>query len=172
MSMATSPLPHASSHRTPLRWLGVLLGVVLLSTAVARWQGWHVPRDDAAIAESLNLRFVDTPNGDVQVIEVDPTRLLATFSGEQGFLRGTLRALMRERRRQGLDALAPFTLRRHIDARLVLLDPLTSQRIDLDSFGPSNKAVFAGLFDPSLHTQAASAATSAATSDLTLGKRP
>ena len=113
-------------------------------------------------------RFIDAPNGDVQVIEVDPERLLATFSGEQGFLRGTLRALMRERRRQGLDALAPFTLRRHTDARLVLLDPLTTQRIDLDSFGPSNKAVFAGLFEPALNTP-----TQTATSpDLTLGRRP
>ena len=165
MSLAATPL-----HRSPLTWLGVLLGVVLLGTAVARWQGWQVPRDDAAVAQSLSLRFVDAPNGDVQVIKVDPERVLATFSGEQGFLRGTLRALMRERRRQGLDALAPFTLRRHADGRVVLLDPLTTQRIDLVSFGPSNHAVFARLIEP-VSTQAALPAPTLST-DFTSGRQP
>jgi hypothetical protein len=28
---------------------------------------------------------------------------------------------------------------------LLLIDPTQGERIDLDSFGPSNKAVFAGL---------------------------
>jgi hypothetical protein len=31
------------------------------------------------------------------------------------------------------------------DGRLTLLDPSTQQRIDLEAFGPSNVAVFAGL---------------------------
>ena len=77
---------------------------------------------------------------------------------------------MRERRRQGLDALAPFTLRRHTDGRVVLLDPLTTQRIDLVSFGPSNHAVFARLIEP-VSTQAALPAPTLST-DLTLGRRP
>lgn len=157
-----------SLHRSPIAWVGVLLGVVLLGTAMARWQGWHVERGDTAVVQTLSLRFVDTPNGEVQVIDMQVDRALATFSGEQGFLRGTLRALMRERRRQALDALAPFTLRRHSDARLVLFDPLTTQRIDLDSFGPSNKAVFANLFELASNKTAASSLSP----ELTLGTRP
>jgi hypothetical protein len=43
-------------------------------------------------------------------------------------------------------------LRRLSDASLLLLDPVSGQQILLDSFGPSNKAVFARLLpiaDPS-----------------------
>jgi hypothetical protein len=38
------------------------------------------------------------------------------------------------------------------DGRLTLLDPSTQQRIDLEAFGPSNVAVFAGLQKTSLAT--------------------
>ncbi|MFN5254812.1 MAG: photosynthetic complex assembly protein PuhC, partial [Limnohabitans sp.] len=70
---------------------------------------------------------------------------VARFSGEQGFLRSTLRALARERQREKISAEAPFLLIGRTDGRLTLLDPATGQRIDLESFGPSNAAVFAGL---------------------------
>ena len=65
------------------------------------------------------------------------------MTGEQGFLRGVLRSLMRERRRSGLDLRAPLALLARPDGRLTLSDPSTGQRIDLESFGPSNLAVFA-----------------------------
>jgi putative photosynthetic complex assembly protein len=68
--------------------------------------------------------------------------------GEQGFLRGALRSLVRERRRRGGDASAPFTLIGRADGRLTLADATTGQRIDLESFGPTNAAVFARWLTP------------------------
>lgn len=140
-----SRLPLSKTLPLPVVWLGGLLALVLLGTALARWQGWQARAADAAVQQELRLRFDDTAQGDVAVVDTATQRTLAVFSGEQGFLRGTLRALTRERRRQGGDAQTPFVLRSHTDARLVLLDPQTGQRIDLDSFGPSNKGVFASL---------------------------
>jgi len=130
---------------SPVGWLGGLVVLVLLATALARWQGWHDRVPDAPLQWERALRFDDTAQGEVRVSDAQNGQVIALFAGEQGFLRGTLRALVRERRRQSLDESSPFWLRGHADARLVLWDPATGQRIDLDSFGPSNKAVFARL---------------------------
>ena len=133
------------SLTNPVGWLGGLVVLVLLATALARWQGWQDRVPDAPLQWERALRFEDTAQGAVQVSDALSGESVALFAGEQGFLRGTLRALVRERRRQSADETTPFLLRGHADARLVLFDPTTGQRIDLDSFGPSNKAVFARL---------------------------
>lgn len=129
----------------PITWLGGLLLLVLMGTAAARWQGWQTHAPELAVQQELSLRFGDTPGGDVEVLNAHTAQRLAVYSGEQGFLRGTLRALVRERRRWSADSDVPFVLRQQSDASLWLLDPVSGQRILLDSFGPSNKAVFARL---------------------------
>jgi putative photosynthetic complex assembly protein len=74
--------------------------------------------------------------------------LVASVQGEQGFLRGALRALSRERRARGLGPEQPFQLIARPDGRLTLVDPVTDQRIDLESFGPINAGKFASLLEP------------------------
>lgn len=131
-------------------------GLMLATLAVVAWQRWeHVnaPRAEAAVTDVLwqrSLRFEDRPNGDIAVI--DPTAgpqgaEIHRFQGEQGFARGTLRALARARAQSGLGPQQPFVLTAHRDGRLVLSDPATGQRISLESFGPTNLAVFAVLRD-------------------------
>ena len=56
-----------------------------------------------------------------------------------------MRSLVRERKRQGLGPETPFQLLARADGRLTLLDPSTGRRIDLESFGPTNSAVFQRL---------------------------
>jgi len=65
--------------------------------------------------------------------------------GEQGFVRGILRTLSRERMRRGIGSGPTFELIGHTDGRLTLLDPATGHRINLESFGPTNMASFAML---------------------------
>ena len=67
------------------------------------------------------------------------------MTGANGFLRGTLRGLARERKRQGVGAEQPFRLIGRADGRLTLEDPATGRRVDLESFGPTNAAVFAQM---------------------------
>jgi putative photosynthetic complex assembly protein len=59
-----------------------------------------------------------------------------------------MRGLARERRRQGVGADIPFQLIGRSDGRLTLVDPGTGRRVDLESFGPTNAAVFARLMAP------------------------
>ena len=67
------------------------------------------------------------------------------FEGEQGFIRGILRSMARQRRGEGLSAAQPFHLVAWADGRITLDDPATGERIELEAFGPTNAAVFATL---------------------------
>jgi putative photosynthetic complex assembly protein len=129
----------------PMAWIGVVLLAVLVSVGLARWSGLDPRTPDAAVQWQRALQFADSPDGDVTVIDANTQQAVARFSGEQGFLRSTLRALARERHREKIGTDAPFLLIGRADGRLTLLDPTTQQRIDLESFGPNNAAVFASL---------------------------
>jgi putative photosynthetic complex assembly protein len=70
-------------------------------------------------------------------------KTLTVLHGEQGFVRGTLRALTRERYSRGIGSEVPFDLIARVDGRVTLFDPSTGQRVDLESFGPTNTGEFA-----------------------------
>jgi putative photosynthetic complex assembly protein len=129
----------------PIGWLLALMALTLGVVAWAQQQGWRVATPDAPTAWEMSLQFKDLPNGDIAVLDAQQGLTLREFSGEQGFLRGSLRALARQRRIAEADRDAPVLLRALVDGRLLLIDPTQGARIDLDSFGPSNKAVFASL---------------------------
>jgi putative photosynthetic complex assembly protein len=139
---------------SPLGWgtpwpIWALGGLLALTLAAVAWQsqvgGGPVVQATPAVQWQRSLRFEDRPNGDIAVLDAASQREVARFQGEQGFLRGSLRALARERQRQGMGPQAPFELSGHVDGRLTLLDVATGQRIALESFGPSNSAVFSQL---------------------------
>jgi putative photosynthetic complex assembly protein len=145
MTVNARPQSVVSPIRWPIRFLIVFLGATLLLVAIARLSGisWHAA--DADTVWQRQLVFVDTSGGSVLVKDHLTGKTLAQFDGEQGFLRGTLRALARERKRRGIGPEAPFSVLGRSDGRLTLMDPSTSQRIDLESFGPTNSAVFEKL---------------------------
>jgi putative photosynthetic complex assembly protein len=130
----------------PIWALGALLALTL---AAAAWQsrvgGGPATAEVPSVQWQRSLRFEDRPNGDIAVLDAGTQREVARFQGEQGFLRGSLRALARERQRSGMGPQAPFELSGHVDGRITLRDTVTGQRIALESFGPSNSAVFAQL---------------------------
>lgn len=128
-----------------MAWIGVFLLALLVAVGLARWSGLDPRTPDAAVQWQRDLHFRDLPGGDVAVLDSRNGQIVAQFSGEQGFLRSSLRALARERHREKISNDAPFLLIGRTDGRLTLQDPSTGQRIDLESFGPINAAVFAGL---------------------------
>ena len=78
---------------------------------------------------------------------IDPANgnQITSIQGEQGFVRGVLRALARERKKNGLGSEQPFELIARKDGRFTLYDPATNARIDLEAFGPTNVSVFSHL---------------------------
>ena len=141
----SDPLPARTSG---LPWpVWAMLGLALITLAGVGWQrlAGGPPAQVADVTWQRALHFEDRSNGDVAVLDAQDRREVARFQGEQGFLRGALRALSRERRARGLGPEQPFQLMARPDGRLTLVDPVTDQRIDLESFGPTNASAFARL---------------------------
>ena len=124
--------------------LGMALSTLVL-VGIARWTGTKVEQFDSPVTSSRALRFEDTPNGAVAVIDPGTGSEIARFEGEQGFVRGVLRAISRERKRRGVDHHLPLLLQGHADGSLTLDDTATGERINLESFGQTQRASFAAL---------------------------
>jgi putative photosynthetic complex assembly protein len=101
--------------------------------------------DEAPLAQRL-LRFEDGPDGSVLILDAASRTVLARFPvAEGGFVRGTLRALARERRQEEQGREAPFRLSAWRDGQLTLDDTATGRRVDLTAFGSTNSGAFARL---------------------------
>ncbi len=143
----------------PLHWtrrvrseFNPAVGFAIFAIACLALVGWvrlTAPATAPAVITSSAMRvlnFIDQPDGSISVIDHQTKDVIDHFSGEQGFLRGTLRALVRERKLRGLtDQAQAFELIAHDGGRLTLRDPATGSTIALESFGPTNTAVFGRL---------------------------
>jgi putative photosynthetic complex assembly protein len=133
--------------RGPLLAAALLLGSALLAVATVRVTGIgaSVTSDAPAVSERA-LRFEDRGDGSIAVFDAASNRQVDSVApGTNGFVRGTLRGLARERKREGIGPEAPFQLIGRADGRLTLVDPATGRRVDLESFGPTNAAAFSQM---------------------------
>ena len=131
-------------------------GLALMAMACVALVAWVRIATPSATTETIKteqtqqlrvLRFIDQSDGSISVIDTSTDLQIQRFEGEQGFLRGTLRALVRERRLRGspTETANAFELIAHSGGRLTLRDPVTGTAIALESFGSTNLAVFAQL---------------------------
>jgi putative photosynthetic complex assembly protein len=135
----------------PLMAMAALVLSSLVGVSAVRLSGMSaVQQADAATLATRQLRFVDRDDGGIAVLDaVNGDLLTIVAPGTNGFLRSTMRGLVRERKRQGLGPELPFELLGRADGRLTLVDPGTGRRVDLESFGTTNSAVFAQLLPTS-----------------------
>ena len=141
LSAAPSPAPD-SFPRWVIWTTSFLLLFALGAVALVRITGNGPDQLAADTVSERSLRFEDEVGGGVAVIDGETGKLLKTITGEQGFMRGALRALTRDRIARKIGSEQPFKLISRTGGRLTLFDPVSGQRIDLDSFGPTNAAVF------------------------------
>ncbi len=116
----------------------------------------HVHRSTPAAAvpapiQVRELRFEDRPDGSLAAIDTKTGDVAGIVApGTNGFVRGVLRGMFRNRKLESLGHDAHFRLAREADNHLTLEDPDTRRHVDLDSFGPTNSAAFARFLGPSL----------------------
>lgn len=131
------------------RWVliaaGAIIAFTLLSVALVRLTGNGPDQRAAAGVVERHLRFHDMADGGIQVSDAANGQTIATIRGEQGFVRGALRTLARERKARGLGAEQPFRLIAGVNGGLSLEDPATGHRVDLSAFGPTNAGNFTRL---------------------------
>jgi putative photosynthetic complex assembly protein len=154
MNPRAQTLSGAVAPDTFPRWVlmcaGGILALTLIAVGLVRITGNGPDQLAAAVTAERLLRFEDAPDGGVAVTDGSTGQPITVLRGELGFVRGSLRALTRERFSRGIGAEPPFKLIARTDNRLTLFDPVTGQRIDLESFGPANAGTFARLLDPHL----------------------
>ena len=143
--------PRSATPDTFPRWFvygaGAVIAFSLISVGIVRLSGNGPDQRPPAAAQERSLRFVDQPDGTVGVIDGRTGETVATLKGEQGFVRGALRALSRERKASGIGAEQPFHLIAGKDGTLTLVDPVTKGRIALETFGPTNAGSFARFLE-------------------------
>ena len=152
-----------SFPRAPLWGAACLVGLVLAAATYGRLSGMGAAQPLSTAISARYLSFADRGDGAVMIDDAGPRGTgpnvaIETATGQNGFLRGTLRGFARTRRAEGVGAGAPFLLTAWADGRLTLQDPSTGRRADLEAFGPDNVAVFAHLLVPPSRMAAATPA--------------
>lgn len=146
--------PGAPPMRVPKPALVMAAALVLFTFALAasaRWFGFGAFREraDVAVLHERQLRFADADDGGIVVRDAATDSVAAHLEpGTNGFLRGAMRALTRDRRAAGIGAEPPFRLVRYADGRLVLHDPATGRSVTITSFGPTQVEAFDRLLAP------------------------
>jgi putative photosynthetic complex assembly protein len=141
-----NPMTAKSFSKTAGFIIGSLLLTLVAGIAYMKMTGGTAQVAPVSpIIEQRALRFLDAAEGNVAVIDYKTGKQIATVTGQAGFVRGALRALVRERKLAGEGSDKPFNLIAYQDGRLTLEDTVSAQRIDLGSFGPENAANFAGF---------------------------
>ncbi len=143
--MTATPARRPSFPHVPLFGAAALLGFVLLAAVVGRLTGSGVEPPKAPVTAERSLRFADRGDGAVVVSLADSGQVLDVMTGQNGFLRGTLRGFARTRRMDGVGSLPPLRLTGYADGRLTLFDPSTHRMVELEAFGSENEAVFVRL---------------------------
>ena len=133
--------------RGALLGAAALVALTLVLAATARVSGvglTRMPEADPVVVREL--RFGDRADGAVVISDWRTREVITVLPpGTNGFTRGVMRGMARERRSMDIDSAPPFRLTRWSDGRLSLEDPSTGRRIELDAFGPTNTAAFANL---------------------------
>jgi len=142
-----------AAHRQPeaiprpvLAAVGALVAFTIAITAIARLAAHDAPAPALTDGSTRALRFTDLEGGRVEVRDAATGARLALLQpGEGGFVRATLRSLVRERRRRGVGEEPPFEVAVPWPGHVVLADPATGRQVPLEAFGPTNAAAFAAF---------------------------
>jgi putative photosynthetic complex assembly protein len=141
-------------HKVPLMLMGGLVAITLALTAsvsLGFFERQAVPAEARAAAgvkpaDERTLRFLDEADGIVRVEDGATGEVLQRFGqGEGGFIRASVRSLVHQRRIRDEGPTVPFTLTQWDNGGLTLSDPVTGRSVEVSSFGPDNRAVFANL---------------------------
>lgn len=147
---ARDAMPQIRVPRGPL--FGALAVVVVAASAAvaARTTGAGATREAESAGRPVErrvLRFADAPDGGILVYDGATGALAGRLApGGDGFLRGALRAMARERHLARIGPERPFVLTRWSGGGLTLDDSVTRMHVAVSAFGPTQVASFERVF--------------------------
>ena len=122
--------------------IGLLAGCIVVGLLVGKMEKVDLAPPDARPTEIRDLRFQDRADGAVVVLDAPSNRVVDVLEPvDDGFVRGIVRSLARERKRLDIGADAPFRMIAWSDGRLSIEDTVTGHRAELiGTFGQTNTA--------------------------------
>jgi putative photosynthetic complex assembly protein len=149
MTVLAAPSPRQFSKLAPRLIPGivaVILSGVLLCATLARLENFAGAPATPAVIAKAELTFTDLADGGVSVRNAGGQVVATIPARDDGFLRMTLRLLAAARLRQHIGQEQPFMLTEFAGGRMLLADPATGLRVELEAFGPSNVGEFTHFF--------------------------
>lgn len=146
--------PHQDAVPKPALYAGIGIVCLALTSAIAGSMAdiGAVRAPDVAIVQERGLRFsaaagLDALAGEIAVIDAASGAEALVLADEgDGFIRGVLRALARDRMLSALPTTeADAQLVLWADGRLSIRDLATNTEIELSGFGADNRAAFQRL---------------------------
>ena len=128
-----------------------LIALSVAVTAVVRIQRIQAPALPSAEAgmtptRMIDLQFADSADGGVSIRNYANGREVSHLAPDSnGFIRGVMRGLVRERKMRHIGSAPPFRLAQWPDRHMTLTDSATGAQIDLDAFGDINRDAFSVL---------------------------
>jgi putative photosynthetic complex assembly protein len=128
----------------------LMVGAVAWSLCAAAFSRVTGPATDNPTSERVvvmrYLTFTDLANGGIEIRDAETQKVVDVAQpGTNGFLRATLRGLAQTRKRDSLSEEVPFRLTGYADHRVVLVDPTSGRKVELEAFGSANVGVFSNL---------------------------
>jgi putative photosynthetic complex assembly protein len=157
----TEPTSFRPFPRGPLLGAGALIVLSLLLAGTTRYTGLGASMvDPANQVQARDLRFEDRDDGSVAVLDAGTRQVVEILApGTNGFVRGVMRGLARERKLGGIGDALPFRLTSWSDGRLSLRDLATGREIQLVSFGQTQFDTFAAMLPPAPPTRTLASAS-------------
>ena len=147
---AQDAMPQIHVPRGPLLGAFAVVAVAACVAVAGRFTGAGATREADFAGRPVAahaLRFADAPDGGILIYDAPSGRLAGRVApGGDGFLRGALRAMARERRIARTGPELPFVLTRWSDGRLTLDDSVTRMHVAVSAFGPTQVESFERVF--------------------------
>jgi len=138
-----------------LWFVAIIVTFTMMAAGAVRLGYAPVSASPVLLRQSENLKplvtrdvsFADLADGGLKITyEVTSRGINTNVPGEpSGFIRGIIRSMGRERRMHHVGPSAPFRLASWPDGELSLTETFTGRVLELNSFGPDNRASFARL---------------------------
>ena len=141
-------MPSDLVSRLPKYAIFAVVGLGLAGAVAGRVVGISPAQETGSVIASRDLRFADRSDGAVVVTDAGSGQQVDVLTGEQGFIRATLRGLARTRRMNGVGAEPPFRLSAWSDGHLTLDDTSNGRRLELLAYGVTNATAFGRLLGP------------------------
>lgn len=146
-------MSHEHIDSKPFPRVALIAAAVLVGgSIVAAAAGRYAQANSVDVVETAkpvaarDLTFFDMENGAVEVRDTAGEKVLYVVApGTNGFIRGVMRGMARNRRARDLGPEAAFRLAEWPNGRLTLEDLATGKRIELGAFGAENRVAFAQL---------------------------